>query len=181
MVSFSIYMRSVKVEYVVQVSSVTSLYIGHRIVFGNMSLADRQTDMIAFTKTEIKRNKLRIFNPFGKSMELTTCFRRTNRNRAPINDTNQSIKTHQTFARLQYRQLPGNVLMVRPRNRSACLFRKCGNFCSVIGCIILPNNCLPLPGSRFCNLGARIFRGLLTRKLRMTNKNSIYLHEDIAI
>ena len=36
--------RSVRVEYVVRISSVTRLYIGHWKVFENISLADRQTD-----------------------------------------------------------------------------------------------------------------------------------------
>ena len=38
------YIRSVRVEYVIQISSVTSLYIGHWKLFENISLADRQTD-----------------------------------------------------------------------------------------------------------------------------------------
>ena len=38
------YIRSVRVKYVVRISSVTSLYIGHWKVFENISLADRQTD-----------------------------------------------------------------------------------------------------------------------------------------
>ena len=54
------YIRSVRVEYVVRISSVTSLYIGHWKVFENISLADRQTDRFAFTKTETQFYKLRI-------------------------------------------------------------------------------------------------------------------------
>ena len=38
------YIRSVMVEYVGRISSVTSLYIGHWKVFENVSLADRQTE-----------------------------------------------------------------------------------------------------------------------------------------
>ena len=38
------YIRPVRVEYVVRISSVASLYIGHWKVFKNISLADRQTD-----------------------------------------------------------------------------------------------------------------------------------------
>ena len=53
------YIRSVRVEYVVRISSVTSLYIGHWKVFENISLADRQTDRFAFTKTETQFYKLR--------------------------------------------------------------------------------------------------------------------------
>ena len=59
------YIRSVWFEYVVRISSVTSLYIGHWRVFENISLADRQTDRqtdrFAFTKTETQFYKLRIF------------------------------------------------------------------------------------------------------------------------
>ena len=39
------YMRSVRVEYVLRISSVTSLYIGNWKVFENIGLADRQTDL----------------------------------------------------------------------------------------------------------------------------------------
>ena len=42
------YIRSVRVEYVVRISSITSLYIGHWKVFENISLADRQTDTTDF-------------------------------------------------------------------------------------------------------------------------------------
>ena len=38
------YIRSVRVEYVVRISSVTSLYIGHWKVSENISIADRQAD-----------------------------------------------------------------------------------------------------------------------------------------
>ena len=58
------YIRPVRVEYVARISSVTSLYIGRWQVFENISLADRQTDrqtdMLAFTKTETQFSKLRI-------------------------------------------------------------------------------------------------------------------------
>ena len=54
------YIRSVWVEYVVRISSVTSSYIGHWKVLANVRLADRQTDRLAFTKTETQFYKLRI-------------------------------------------------------------------------------------------------------------------------
>ena len=38
------YIRSVRVEYVVRISSVTSSYIGRWKVLKNISFADRQTD-----------------------------------------------------------------------------------------------------------------------------------------
>ena len=57
------YIRSVRVAYVVRISSVTSLYIGYWKVFENLSLADRQTDRqtdrFEFTKTETQFYKLR--------------------------------------------------------------------------------------------------------------------------
>ena len=56
------YTRSVTVEYVVRISSVTSLYIGHWKEFENIGLADRQTDgqtdRLASTKTETQFYKL---------------------------------------------------------------------------------------------------------------------------
>ena len=52
------FIRSVRVEYVVRVSSVTSLYIGHWKVFDNISLADRQTDIYLTKQTQFY--KLRI-------------------------------------------------------------------------------------------------------------------------
>ena len=55
------YIRSARVEYVVRVSSVTSKYIGHWKVFGNRSIADRQTGRFAFTKTETQFYKLACF------------------------------------------------------------------------------------------------------------------------
>ena len=57
------YIRSVRVEYVVRISSVTSLDIGHWKVFENISSADRETNRFAFTKTEIQFYKLRIVYP----------------------------------------------------------------------------------------------------------------------
>ena len=65
--------RSVGVEYVVRISSATSLYIGHWKGFKNISLADRQTDRqtgrqtdrFAFTKTETQFYNLRIRFCFG--------------------------------------------------------------------------------------------------------------------
>ena len=42
------YIRPVRVEYVVRISSVTSIYIGHWKVFEEMSLADRYADRFAF-------------------------------------------------------------------------------------------------------------------------------------
>ena len=51
------YIRPVRVEYVIRISSVTSLHIGHWKVFENISLADRQTDRFAFTKTETQLYK----------------------------------------------------------------------------------------------------------------------------
>ena len=50
------HIRSVRVEYVVRISSVTSLYIDHWKVFENINLPDRQTDRqidrFGCTKTE---------------------------------------------------------------------------------------------------------------------------------
>ena len=56
------YIRSVRVEYVVRISFVMGLYIGHWKVFGKISRAEtgRLTDRIAFTKTETHFYKLRI-------------------------------------------------------------------------------------------------------------------------
>ena len=42
------YIRSVRVEYVVRISSVTTLYTDHWKVFENISNADRQTDETDF-------------------------------------------------------------------------------------------------------------------------------------
>ena len=58
------YIRSVRVEYVVQVSSATTFYIDHWNVFENIRHADkrtdRQTDTFAITGTETQFYKLRI-------------------------------------------------------------------------------------------------------------------------
>ena len=83
--------RSVRVKYVVRISSVTSLYIGHWKLFEKISLADRQrdrqTDRFAFPKTETQFYKLKTTAvsdvlsvhtatvrspPMGKKMALCT-------------------------------------------------------------------------------------------------------------
>ena len=54
------YIRSVRVEYVVRISSVTTFYIDHWNVFENVSHADRQTDTFVTTQTDTQFYKLRI-------------------------------------------------------------------------------------------------------------------------
>ena len=62
------YIRPVRVEYVVRISSVTTLYIDHWKVLESIRLADRRTDRqtdrqtyrFAITKTETQFYKLRI-------------------------------------------------------------------------------------------------------------------------
>ena len=56
------YIRSVRVEYVVRVSSVTSLYIGHWKVFENPGLPDRQTDRQADLHLPKQRSVLQTEN-----------------------------------------------------------------------------------------------------------------------
>ena len=50
------YIRSVRVEYVLRIPSVTTLYVDHRNVFKNIDHADRQTDgqtdTFAITETD---------------------------------------------------------------------------------------------------------------------------------
>ena len=52
---------SVRVEHVVRISSVTTLYIDHWKVFENIIHADRQTDRLAITAAETQFYKLRSF------------------------------------------------------------------------------------------------------------------------
>ena len=46
------YIRSVRVEYIVRISSVTTLHIDDWNVFENIRHADRQTNRFAITETE---------------------------------------------------------------------------------------------------------------------------------
>ena len=55
------YIRSVRGEYVVRISSVTTFYIDDWSVFENIRHADRQTGSFAITETENQFYKLRMW------------------------------------------------------------------------------------------------------------------------
>ena len=54
------YIRPVRFEYVIRISSVTTLYIGHWKMLENISHADRQTDKFGITAAETQFYKLRM-------------------------------------------------------------------------------------------------------------------------
>ena len=66
------YIRSVRVEYVVGISSVTTLYIRSN-VFENVRNADRQTDRFAFPKTETQFYNLGIPGRWNDKYVNTRC------------------------------------------------------------------------------------------------------------